>query len=103
MYAIVDIAGKQLRVEKGKEYVTPRLPLEPGSEAEFDRVLLLRDEQGLRLGAPAVEGAKVKATVVSHGRAPKIVIFKKKRRKGYKVKRGHRQPYSVIRINEIVA
>jgi large subunit ribosomal protein L21 len=103
MYAIVEIAGKQLRVEKGKEYVTPKLPFEPGTQAEFDRVLFLREDTGVRVGSPVVEGAKIVATVVAHGRDEKVVVFKKKRRKGYKVKRGHRQPQSVIRVDDIVA
>jgi len=102
MYAIVEIAGKQFRVEKGSEVITPRLPFEEGSETEFDRVLLVREPDGVRVGTPTVEGAKVKATVVAHGRDEKVIVFKKKRRKGYKVKRGHRQPHTVVRIDDIV-
>ena len=103
MYAIVDIAGKQQKVEQGAKVKVPRLAVEEGATAEFDRVLLVRTDDGVKVGTPVVEGAKVKATVVEHGRDKKIVVFKKKRRKGYKVKRGHRQPHTILRIDEIIA
>ena len=103
MYAIVEIGGKQFRVEQDVQIKVPRLDLEEGSQAEFDRVLLVRKDDGLVIGTPVVEGARVKATVIEHGRDRKVVVFKKKRRKGYKVKRGHRQPHTILKIEEIVA
>ena len=103
MYAIVEIGGKQFRVEQDVQIKVPRLDLEEGSQAEFDRVLLVRKDDGLVIGTPVVEGARVKATVIEHGRDRKVVVFKKKRRKGYKVKRGHHQPHTILKIEEIVA
>ncbi len=102
MYAIVDIAGKQVKVEPDARVKVPRLKVEEGAQTEFDRVLLVRKEGEVQVGAPVVEGARVKATVVEHGRDKKVIVFKKKRRKGYKVKRGHRQPHTILKIDEII-
>ena len=96
MYAIVEIAGKQFRVEKDAKLYVPRLKDEVGADITFDRVLLTSGDGGVSVGAPTVEGASVAATVLAHVKGDKIIVFKKKRRKGYKVKNGHRQPYTQI-------
>ncbi len=101
MYAIVEIAGKQFRVEKDAVVKVPLLHQEVGQSVEFDRVLLLDDGKEVKVGRPVVEGAKVTAKVVEHGRDKKVIVFKKKRRKGYKVKKGHRQHYTKIQIENI--
>ena len=102
MYAIVDIAGKQFRVEQGAEVIAPKVDAEVGSKIDFGQVLLFAEEGQVRVGTPTVEGVTVQATVVAHGRGPKIIVFKKKRRKGYKVKKGHRQHYTRLKIDKIV-
>ena len=103
MYAIVDIAGKQFRVTKDFKIIAPKFEQEVGAAVEFDRVLLISDNGNTRIGTPTVAGAKVQATVVGHGRDKKIIVFKKKRRKGYRVRKGHRQHHTVLHIDEIVA
>ncbi|NOX38706.1 MAG: 50S ribosomal protein L21 [Calditrichaeota bacterium] len=102
MYAIVEIAGKQFRVEKDMQLKVPLLHREVGEKVEFDRVLLMGDENGVKVGRPVVEGVKVMATVVENGREKKIIVFKKKRRKGYRKKRGHRQHFTRIKVEDIV-
>jgi large subunit ribosomal protein L21 len=101
MYAIVEIAGKQFRVEKDKVVKVPYLRKEAGEEVEFDRVLLLDDGQEVKVGHPVVEGVKVTGKVVENGRDKKVIIFKKKRRKGYQKKQGHRQYFSKVQIENI--
>jgi len=103
MYAIVDIAGKQFKVEKDATLFVPRLEAAVGAQVTFDRVLLVDDGKKVKVGTPAVKGFAVKATVVDHVKADKLVVFKKKRRKGYRVKRGHRQPYTQISIDSLKA
>lgn len=103
MYAIVDIAGKQFRVEQGTEIIAPKVDAEVGATLDFGQVYLLADQGQVRVGTPTIEGASVQATVVAHGRGPKIIVFKKKRRKGYKVKKGHRQHYTRLKIEKILA
>jgi large subunit ribosomal protein L21 len=103
MYAIIDIAGQQLKVTKAEKVITSRLSGEVGSTVELDHVLLLSSDQGTQVGTPYVEGAKVQATIVAHDKADKVLIFKKRRRKGYRVFNSHRQPQTVIKIDEIVA
>lgn len=103
MYAIVDIAGKQFRVEQGAEVIVPRLQVEVGATMDIGQVLLFAEEGQVRVGTPNVEGVSVQATVLAHGRGPKVIVFKKKRRKGYKVKKGHRQQYTRLKIEKIVA
>lgn len=98
MYAIVDIAGKQFRVEKDQRLKVPHINKEVGDKVEFDRVLLLSDGTKVKIGKPLVKGAKVSAEVLEHGRDKKVIVFKKKRRKGYKVKRGHRQGFTKVKI-----
>src|SRR4051794_10805818 len=95
-YAIVRTGGKQFRVEKGAKVRVPSLKSEVGKSVELD--ILATAE---KVGAPIVDGAKVMATVVDHGREPKIVVFKKKRRKQYKRTKGHRQGYTTIKIDSI--
>jgi len=101
MYAIVDIAGKQFRVEKDKILKVPYLHTEVGEAVEFERIRLLDDGKEIKIGQPLIDGIKVSAKVIEHGRDKKIIVFKKKRRKGYKVKRGHRQNYTKIQIENI--
>ena len=98
MYAIVEIAGKQFRAEEGAKLYVPRLKADVDSEVTFDRVLLTSGDNGVTVGAPTVDGASVTAKVLGHGKADKVIVFKKKRRKGYRVKNGHRQPYTQIQI-----
>ena len=102
MYAIVDIAGQQMKVEAGIEIFVPRLAAAKGADVEFDKVLLVDNEGAVKVGAPYVEGAVVKATVIDDEcRAKKVIVFKKIRRKGFQKSNGHRQPLSKIKINEI--
>ena len=102
MYAIVEIAGKQYRVEEKNRLRVPLLQTESGKKVEFDNILAFNDASGkLTIGAPKVDKVKVSATVIEHGREKKIVVFKKKRRKGYRVKNGHRQDYSLIIVDKI--
>lgn len=103
MYAIVEIAGQQFKVEKDQKVFVHRLSSEEGDSVEFDNVLLLGDGDNITLGAPAIDGALVGAKVLRHLKGDKVIVFKKKRRKGYRVKNGHRQSLSEISIESIVA
>ena len=103
MYAIVDIAGQQFKVSKDDVVMAQRLQGDEGSEVEFDKVLLLSGDDGVKVGSPFVDGAKVTASIVEHEKDDKVIVFKKKRRKGYKVKNGHRQPLTKLQIKDIVA
>ncbi|MFT5914113.1 MAG: large subunit ribosomal protein L21 [Flammeovirgaceae bacterium] len=103
MYAIVEIAGHQYKVEKDKYIYTQKLQGEVGDAIEFDSVLLMGDGDSISVGAPSVSGALVKAEVLDHLRGERIVVFKKKRRKGYKKRNGHRQNYTKILITDIVS
>jgi large subunit ribosomal protein L21 len=104
MYAIVEISGKQFRVQKDMRLRVPQQESEPGKKIGFDRVLLVEDDKGnTTIGNPLVKNTHVAATVIEHGRDKKVIVFKKKRRKGYQKKQGHRQGYSVIEINTIGA
>lgn len=102
MYAIVEIAGQQFKAEAGRRLYVHRLEAEQGSVVEFDKVLLIDNEGTVQVGTPAVEGAKVVAEVLSHLKGEKVIVFKKKRRKGYRKKNGHRQYLTEVKINEIV-
>ena len=102
MYAIVEIAGQQFKVEKDQQIFVHRLDNEEGSKVEFDKVLLIDNGGKVNVGAPAISGAKVTAKVLGHMKGDKVIVFKKKRRKGYKVKNGHRQSFSQIEIQSIV-
>ena len=101
MYAIVDIAGQQFKVEAGKQIFVNRQAAEVGSALSFDKVLLLDNEGDVKVGNPYIDGAAVNATVVEHCKADKVIIFKKKRRKGYQKKNGHRQYLTKIQIEGI--
>ena len=101
MYAIVEIAGQQFKVSKDQKVFVHRLATEEGSKVSFDKVLLLDDNGNITLGAPAIEGASVEAKVLQHLKGDKVIVFKKKRRKGYKKKNGHRQQFTKIEITGI--
>ncbi len=102
MYAVVQIGGHQYRVAEGDVIYVDRQHEESGSDFSIDKVLMLNDGSGgIDIGEPTVEGASVKATLVEHVKADKVIVFKKKRRKGYKKKNGHRQPMSQIKIESI--
>ena len=103
MYAIVEIAGQQFKVSKDLKVYVHRLSNEEGSKVSFDKVLLLDDAGTITLGAPAIEGASVEAKVLQHLKGDKVIVFKKKRRKGYKKRNGHRQYLTQIVIESIVA
>jgi large subunit ribosomal protein L21 len=102
MYAVIQTGGKQYRVKSGEQVKIEALPAEVGATVSFDRVLMLGEGDGARIGAPFVAGAAVKATVVSQGRGEKIRIFKLRRRKHFAKTQGHRQSYTEVRIDEIV-
>ena len=103
MYAIVEIAGQQFKVEKDQKVFVHRLQSEEGKKVTFDNVLLLADGSKVTVGAPAIDGAQVGAKVLKHLKGDKVIVFKKKRRKGYRVKNGHRQALTEIQIESIVA
>ena len=103
MYAIVEIAGQQFKVSKDQKVFVHRLAGEEGSKVSFDKVLLLDDNGNVTLGAPAIEGASVEAKVLQHLKGDKVIVFKKKRRKGYKKRNGHRQYLTQIVIEGITA
>ncbi len=103
MYVIVDIQGQQFKVEKDQKLFVHRINAERGAVVEFDKVMLIDNNGTVTVGAPVVEGAKVVAEVVSHVKGDKVLVFHKKRRKGYKKLNGHRQQFSEITIKEIVA
>ena len=103
MYAIVEIAGQQFKVEQGKKVYVHRLAAEEGASVEFDKVLLVENEGDIKVGTPVVEGAKVKASVIEHLKADKVIIFRKKRRKTFERKNGHRQCMTQILIEAIEA
>ena len=103
MYAIVEIAGQQFKVEKDQKVFVNRLSNDEGDSVEFDNVLLVGDGDNITLGAPAIDGALVGAKVLRHLKGDKVIVFKKKRRKGYRVKNGHRQYLSEITIESITA
>ncbi len=101
MYAIVSIAGQQFKVAKDQHLFVHRLQGEEGASIEFDNVLLVENEGKISVGVPAVKGAKVSAKILSHLKGEKVIIFHKKRRKGYKKKNGHRQSFTKIQIDSI--
>ena len=101
MYAIVEIAGQQFKVEKDQRVFVNRLEAKEGDKLDFDRVLLTDDKGKVNVGAPAIDGAKVSATVERHLKGDKVIVFKKKRRKGYQKKNGHRQYLTELTITGI--
>ena len=102
MYAIVDIAGQQFKVEKDRRIFVHRLKAEEGESLTFDKVLMIDNDGNIKIGAPYVDGASVTATVLTHLKGDKVIVFKKKRRKGYKKKNGHRQYLTQIKIDNII-
>jgi len=101
MYAVVRTGGKQVRVTPGRAVRVEKLPGAVGESIELDQVLLVGGEGETRVGTPLVEGVKIVGTITDQGRAPKITVFKMKRRKGYRRKTGHRQDYTEIRVDSI--
>ena len=101
MYAIVEIAGQQFKVEKDQQIFVHRLEAKEGSKVDFDKVLLMDNAGKVNVGAPVITGAKVTAKVLEHLKGDKVIVFKKKRRKGYKVKNGHRQYLTKLEIQKI--
>ena len=102
MYAIIKSGGKQYRVQAGEQVRVEALAAEVGSTVSLEEVLLVGTGDGVKVGAPLVSGAKIKATVVSHGRGDKVKIFKLRRRKHYQKTQGHRQSYTELRIDDII-
>ena len=102
MYAIVEIAGQQFKVEKDKKVFVHRLAAEEGTSVEFDKVLLLDNEGSITVGTPVIEGAKITAKIMEHTKGDKVLVFKKNRRKGYQKMNGHRQSFTQVLIEEIV-
>ncbi|HNT34626.1 MAG TPA: 50S ribosomal protein L21 [bacterium] len=103
MYAIIETGGKQYRVSVGDLIDVEKLANEPGDSIEFGRVLLVNKGEQPEMGTPCIEGAKVIGRLISQGKARKVIIYRYKRRKNYRRKKGHRQPFSRVRIEQIVA
>ena len=104
MYAIVEIQGQQFKAEAGKKIFVHHIQdIEGGATVEFDKVLLVDNDGTVTVGAPVVNGAKVVCEVISHVRGEKVIVFHKKRRKGYRKRNGHRQDFTELTIKEIIA
>lgn len=101
MYAVIETGGKQYKVEEGDVLNVEKLDVEAGDHVTIDKVLVLSDESGVKVGTPYVEGASVEADVVENGKAQKVVIFKYKSKKDYRKKQGHRQPYTKLEIKSV--
>lgn len=101
MYAVFRTGGKQFRAEPGVTLRVPTLDAEPGDSVTFDDVLVASNGDSVSVGTPVVSGASVKAEVIGHGRDKKIIVFKRKRRKGYRKKQGHRQGFTEIRVDSV--
>ena len=101
MYAIVEIKGQQFKVSEGQEIFVNRIEAEQGAKVTFDKVLLVDNSGDVKIGQPALTGASVATTVIEEVKGDKVIIFKKKRRKGYRRKKGHRQPYTKLKIESI--
>lgn len=101
MYAIVEIAGTQVKVEKDKYYYTPLLEGNDGDKVEFENVLLVENDGKVKVGSPSVKGSKVTGKILGQQKGDKVIVFKKKRRKGYRVKNGHRQQFTKVLIEDI--
>ncbi len=101
MFAIVEIAGQQFKVEEGQQIFVHRLNASEGDSLSFENVLLVDNGGSIQVGTPTLKGASVSATVVEHLKGDKVIVFKKKRRKGYKKKNGHRQSFTKIKIDSI--
>jgi large subunit ribosomal protein L21 len=103
MYAIVDIAGKQFKVAKDQYIYAPLLEGEEGSSVKFDKVLLVDNDGKVDVGTPTISGVSISGKILEHVKGDKVIVFKKKRRKGYAVKNGHRQQYTKLQIENIAA
>lgn len=101
MFAVLEVAGQQLKVSPAEKVFVPLLDQKVGNTITFDKVLLLSDDKSVRVGNPIVKGVAVKGKVLGHVKDEKVIVFKKKRRKGYRVRRGHRQQYTEIEITSI--
>lgn len=101
MYAVVKSGGRQVRVEPGQQVRVDKMEAQVGDTVILDQVLLIKDGEELKAGAPLLQGAQVTATVIEQGRSKKIIVFKKKRRQGYQKKQGHRQDYTALKITSI--
>lgn len=101
MYAVIETGGKQYRVEEGQVITVERLPVPEGETVTFERVLLVHGDEGVQVGQPVVEGARVVGTVVAHEKDRKKIIFRYRRKNRYRVKRGHRQPITRVKIESI--
>ena len=101
MHAIIETGGKQYKVAEGETLFIEKLPCEAGDAVTFDKVLAVIDGEKITIGTPVVEGAKVEANVVKNGKGKKIMIFKYKPKKGYRLRQGHRQPYTKVEITKI--
>lgn len=102
MFAVIRTGGKQFRAEHGATLLVPTLDAEPGTTVTFDDVLLTSEGEAVSVGVPNIAGARVTAEVIAHDRTRKITVFKRKRRKGYRRKQGHRQGFTVVRVAEII-
>lgn len=103
MYAVIETGGKQYKVAEGDVIFVEKLDVEEGAEVTFDKVLMAGEGSDVKVGAPTVEGASVKATVLKNGKAKKVVVFKMKRKKNYRRKKGHRQPFTKVQITAVNA
>ena len=103
MYVIVDIQGQQFKVKQDQRLFVHRINADQGSEVEFEKVMLIDNEGTITVGTPVVEGAKVVVEILSHLKGDKVLIFKKKRRKGHRKLNGHRQQFSEVRVKSIIA
>ncbi|MHB1483193.1 MAG: 50S ribosomal protein L21 [Saccharofermentanales bacterium] len=102
MYAIIMTGGKQYKVQVGDEIFVEKLEGDAGAELKFDQVLAISDDSGFKAGSPTIDGAVVEGQVVKQGKQKKIIVFKYKAKKGYRNKKGHRQPYTRVLINKII-
>ena len=102
MYAIIETGGKQYRIVEGDEFRVEKLEGQAGDKIEFDKVLLVSDDSDLKVGKPLVEGAKVEAEILGQGMADKVISFNYKPKKGVRRKKGHRQPFTLVKINSII-
>lgn len=103
MYAVIETGGKQYKVSEGDVIFVEKLGIEEGEAVTFDKVLIIGNDENVTIGAPTVEGATVEAKVVKNGKAKKIYVFKMKRKKNYRRKKGHRQPFTKVEISKINA
>lgn len=103
MYVIVDIQGQQFKVEQDQKLFVHRINADQGSTVEFEKVMLVDKDGAVTVGAPTIEGAKVVLEIISHVKGDKVLVFKKKNRKGYQKLNGHRQQFSEVKVKEIIA